>query len=100
MGRGLRLAGDDLEESRAVAFELGRADAGDARHLVEALRPGLGHLDQRAVGEDDVGRHARGLGQRAALGLQRRQKRRVLLRHQRLGGGAAAALGQRVACAA
>jgi hypothetical protein len=39
MGRGLRLAGDHLQESGAVAFELGRAHAGDAGDLVEALGP-------------------------------------------------------------
>jgi hypothetical protein len=61
------------EERPPIAFQLLRADAGDPGHLVQRHGPLLGHLDQRAVGEDDIGGHGRRLGQRAALGLQRRQ---------------------------
>ena len=58
------LAGQHLEEGRAEALELDRADAGDAAQRVEGLRAAGRHLDQRAVGEDDVGRHAGGVGER------------------------------------
>ncbi len=40
---------------------------------------GLRHLDQGAVGEHDIGRHALRLGQGAAFGLQRGQQRCVLV---------------------
>ncbi len=74
-------ARDHFEEGRAVALELRGADARDPRHRVKVVRPPLGHLDQRAVGEDHVGRHPLRLGQRAPLRLQRRQQGRVLLGH-------------------
>ena len=41
-------------------------------------RPGR-HLDQRAVGEDDVGGHAGGVGERPAPGLERGEQALVLL---------------------
>ena len=46
------------------------------------------HLDQRAVGEDDVGGHAGGVGERAALRLQRGEQALVLLGDQRRRRGA------------
>ena len=46
------LAPDDLQKGRAIAVKLGGTDARDLGHLVHRLRPGFGHFDQRAVGED------------------------------------------------
>ena len=79
-----RRAGDHRQELGAVAFQLFRADPTDARHLVQRGGPLFGHLDQGAVVEDDIGGNRGRLGQGAALGLERRQQRRVLVRHQRL----------------
>ena len=76
-----RGAGDDREEGRAEALELHRADAGDAGEIVEGRRPARGHLVEGAVGEDHVGRHARGVGQRPAAGLERGEEALVLLGH-------------------
>ena len=59
---------------------------------VEGLRAAGRHLDQGAVGEDDVGGHAGGVGERAAVGLQRGEQALVLLGHL---GAAAARSGRR-----
>ena len=83
-----RLAGQDGEELRSEAGELDVADAGDAAHRVEGLRPHGRHLDQRAVGEDHVGRHAAGVGERPALGLECGEQPLVLGRDQRRWRGA------------
>ncbi len=75
---GRHLAGDNAQEFLTIAFQLFRTNAIHARHLIQRARAGLGHLDQGAVGKDHIGRHARRLGQRPALGLKRRKQRRVL----------------------
>src|SRR5690348_14829962 len=49
---------DDLQEGRAIALELGVADAMNFPHGAQAFRPVGGELDQRAIRENDVGRDA------------------------------------------
>ena len=80
-----RFSGDHLKEGRTIAFQFLGPHAPDPRHVIQRHGPGLGHLDQRPIIEDDVGRHAGRFSKRSPLGLQGRQKRRVLLRDQRLG---------------
>ena len=88
-----RLAGQDREKLPPEALELHAAHAGDAGEGVEALRPARRHLDERAVGEDDVGRHPGLVGERPAAGLERGEKPLVLLGHQRHRRSAGRALG-------
>ncbi len=75
------LAGDDLQKRRAIAVELLGAHAVDDGHLIQRRGPRLGHLDQCAVGENDIGRHPRRLGQRPPFRFQSRKKRRILVRN-------------------
>ncbi len=79
--QGFRRPGDHLQERRTVAFQLFRPHSGDPGHLVQRRGLLLGHLDQRAVCKDDIGRDILRLGQRPAARLQCRQEARVLIRH-------------------
>src|SRR3954452_10231311 len=51
-------ARDRVEERLSIQTELASADALDPAELVERRGPALGHLDQRAIREDDEGRDA------------------------------------------
>ena len=62
---------DQCEEGGAIAREFRRADAVDAPEFIEARRFRRRHLDQTAVGEDDIGRLFLRLGERAAQRFQR-----------------------------
>ena len=61
---GLRRAGDHLKKRPAIAFQLFRADPGDAGHLVQRRGSLFRHFDQRAVSKDHIGRNRGRLGQR------------------------------------
>ena len=76
-------AGDHPQKGGTEAFQLFRTNPRDLRHLVQAGGPPFGHLDQGPVRKHDIGGHACRFGQRAALCLKRRQKRRILVRDQR-----------------
>src|SRR3954469_787737 len=51
-------ARDRVEERLAIETELASADALDPAELVERRGPALGHLDERAIRENDEGRDA------------------------------------------
>src|SRR5206468_60702 len=53
-----RRTGDHREEGIAIALELGGADAAQAAERLAVARAEAGHLDQRAVVKDDIGRSA------------------------------------------
>ena len=76
------LPGDHRQKAGAETLQLGRANAGDGGEIVQRGGAALGHLDQRAVVEDNIGRHLGGLRQFTAMGLQRCQHRRVIVRYQ------------------
>ena len=65
------MRGDDGEKFGAVTAELDLADSGNPAHLVQPPRLVPGDLDQRAVVEDDIGRHPLLFRQRQAPRAQR-----------------------------
>src|ERR1019366_9095444 len=66
-------AGEHPQDLFTVSLELLRADAADARKFVERSRLHLGHLGERGVVEDDVGRQVVRAGDLGAPCLQRRE---------------------------
>ena len=65
------MARDGIQELLAEVLGLARADAGHVQQRRQRARPGLGHLAQRAVVEDDVGRHAAAAGDLEAQRAER-----------------------------
>src|SRR5207253_4834294 len=84
-GRGLlaprrraALAGDHREEGIAIALELGGADTAQPAERLAVAGLEAGHLDQRAVVEDHVGRDALRLGELEPAPPQGLEQRFVL----------------------
>src|SRR6185503_7822827 len=67
-----------VEERRAVALELHRPHAWDLEQLALRARPARGHAAERGIAEDDVGRHALGVGEPLAHGAEFLEQRLVL----------------------
>lgn len=59
-----------LDKEEAIAFQLGRADAGDFVHGVERGGLCLSHRDQRGVVKNDIRRDVLFFGNREAQGAQ------------------------------
>ncbi len=68
---------DDLEKLRAVACKLGLADAVNARQLDERRGLAPRHVEQAAVGQNDVGRHGLRPRKCGAAGAQRMKQRLI-----------------------
>ena len=57
------MVSDHTEEALAIGFELFRSDTGEPAQFAERAGARAGHLAQRRIVEDDIGRHLRFLGQ-------------------------------------
>src|SRR5580700_3940806 len=68
---------DHGEKGWAVFCQFDRADAMNARQLVEAAGPALRHFDERPIGENHIGRLLLRRRDRAAQGLERSEELRV-----------------------
>src|SRR6185295_4918905 len=69
-GSGCLKPRDHLEKRAPIGLPLARADAGDVGEVGVRAGPFQRHFAQGAVVEDDIGRHARFLGEVAAAGAQ------------------------------
>ena len=81
------MVSDHAQEALAIGFELFRSDTGEPAQFAERAGARAGHLAQRRIVEDDIGRHLRFLGQFLA---QRAQRLEQGIAH-RVGGRIAAA---------
>ncbi len=54
---------DRAQEALAIGFEFLRPDAGELAQRGECGGPRTGHLAQRRIVEDDIGRHLRFFGE-------------------------------------
>ena len=68
---------DHSEHGIAVLLELLHAHPVDTHQRLEGIRSGVGDARQRAVGEDDIGRHRRSAGRLGAPGSQRLEQRTI-----------------------
>ena len=62
---------DRAQEALAIGFEFLRPDAGELAQRGECGGPRTGHLAQRRIVEDDIGRHLRLFGELLAQRAQR-----------------------------
>ena len=82
------------QEGRAVTLQLHLPHAVDAQQALVRLGVVRGHLDQRAVGEDDVGRHPGVVGECLAPGPQQLEQVLVVVNRADRPGRAGSPLGR------